>query len=451
MLPRKTIIFVMLCFVFNTALADAAEDQSGEVTGFSCPEKMELKQSFFKSGIIEDYCLDKESGEKQGHYVHYKDSDRKIKLEEGTYNQGRIEGSLTLWYENGNVKARGEMLNSARQGLWKFYNEEGVLISSENYVAGELEGIRTRFYKNGQKKDEVSYAEGKKSGTYTLWYENGKIKTSGEISDNKKQGKWESWGEEGVTEGYSTYKDGILNGESTTFWPDGKEKTRANYVNGNYDGEFVEFYENGEKKTEGSYSEGSKVGKWQYWDENGKLENSREMVKEIARLLKKRKYIEANNAIMQCLNKFPGDRYCSRYTKRVTKYTNKMTVHHIKDAGIYEEGDGYQTWMTLVNKRGRPVKSMGTLTLYLELERDKKLIESYKLETVEVVADEFEVQKVGEYGKERKMLVYKHFIRFDKQYEHFRKLEYNEELYLRFEFKDYLGGTFGERDEFHME
>jgi len=446
---NASLLFIMTFLVLGSSplLADGDSEES-IVAPARCPEGCELKSTTFKDGSVDEFCLNSQTGEKEGLYQRFSNDQ---KLKEGTYHNGKLEGLWSDYYQNGQIKSTGEMLDSLRQGIWHFYDDTGKMLSSENYVNGQLEGMLTHYYKNGQIKDKVVYVEGRKAGTFNSWYKNGKMQSSGEILHDEKQGKWEHWQEDGSSSGYYHYKNNQLNGLSYLFWPDGKEKLKANYLNGNYDGEFIEWFANGQKKAEGNYTKGKKTGKWSYWNEDGKLQNSRAMQKEIYPLVKKKKYKQANFLILQCLEKFPSDRKCLSFKKKISKKLKKTTTHHIKDAGVYEEGDGYQTWFTLVNKRGKAVKGVGQVTFYLELEKDKDLVESHKLETVEVKAEEFELQLVGEYGKQRKLLSFKHFIRFEKEFQRYRKLKYNEELYLRFEFVDYLGQTHGERDEFHMD
>ena len=36
-------------------------------------------------------------------------------------------------------------------------------------------GLKTTYYKNGQKKSEINYKEGKKEGLWTTWDEDGNI------------------------------------------------------------------------------------------------------------------------------------------------------------------------------------------------------------------------------------------------------------------------------------
>ena len=94
-------------------------------------------------------------------------------------------------------------------------------INYENTLI-KRDGLYTNWYKNGQKRDELTYKDGKFDGLYTNWYENG-------------QKRFEL-----------TYNDGIHNG-LLTWW-----------------------YDNGQKSFEGTYKDCELISK-KYWNEDGSV------------------------------------------------------------------------------------------------------------------------------------------------------------------------------------
>ncbi|GIV28339.1 MAG: hypothetical protein KatS3mg027_2153 [Bacteroidia bacterium] len=106
-------------------------------------EGMEIKQKdFFENGSIE---LDEEIDKKEGfiikRIINYSDSKPKVVME-------LIDKKLKLYsykeyYENGNVKEEGnlnyrkDMNDYVKNGVWKFYDEQGNLVKSVNYVNNE--------------------------------------------------------------------------------------------------------------------------------------------------------------------------------------------------------------------------------------------------------------------------------------------------------------------------
>ena len=93
------------------------------------------------------------------------------KKSEGTLKDGELDGLVTEWYENGEK-------------------------SSKTYKDGELDGLVTEWYENGQKKFEGSFKDGEKDGLFTWWYGNGKKEYEGTYKNGKKISVKE-WNEDG--------------------------------------------------------------------------------------------------------------------------------------------------------------------------------------------------------------------------------------------------------------
>ncbi len=106
-------------------------------------EGSEIKQKdYFENGAVE---LDEEIDKKEGfiikRIINYPDSKLKIVMEL-TDKKMRIY-TYKEYYENGNVKEEGnlnfrkDMNDYVKNGVWKFYDEQGNLLKSVNYVNNE--------------------------------------------------------------------------------------------------------------------------------------------------------------------------------------------------------------------------------------------------------------------------------------------------------------------------
>jgi antitoxin component YwqK of YwqJK toxin-antitoxin module len=49
-----------------------------------------------------------------------------------------------------------------------------------------MEGLRTFWHENGQKKSEGEYKDGEREGLWTFWHENGQKEKEGEYKDGEK-------------------------------------------------------------------------------------------------------------------------------------------------------------------------------------------------------------------------------------------------------------------------
>lgn len=94
-------------------------------------------------------------------------------LEIRSFVKGKLNGEASTYYNSGELKRKGNYLDSQYHGIW------------------------TQWYKNGNKEFEIAYSNGKMKGDYTIWYRNGEIKEKGTYEDNYKTGTWTIYNERG--------------------------------------------------------------------------------------------------------------------------------------------------------------------------------------------------------------------------------------------------------------
>ena len=54
-------------------------------------------------------------------------------VREKTYNAGKLDGPINLFWDNGNKRLTGQFKNNSRIGDWKHYNPEGDVILEETF------------------------------------------------------------------------------------------------------------------------------------------------------------------------------------------------------------------------------------------------------------------------------------------------------------------------------
>lgn len=81
----------------------------------------------------------------------------------------------TIFYnQKKNKVSEGKLINKIYVGEWKYYHEDSIqLMTIENYSNGKLDGLRTVFYPSGKIAEEMNYKLGKKDGIYKKYAENG--------------------------------------------------------------------------------------------------------------------------------------------------------------------------------------------------------------------------------------------------------------------------------------
>ena len=165
---------------------------------------------------------------KRKHGLHTRYFDNGQQISEEHYQDGKIDGKWTFWYENGQIQLKGNFKP------YEVLAEDCRAERSSRYVfpaRDSKHGKWTEWYENGQKKLEQHYKCGRFIGTWIYWYENGQKKS------------------------VSNYIDGGLPGR------------RSSIV----DGQFTVWHENGQKRSEGHYKKNRLEDKLTEWDENGQI------------------------------------------------------------------------------------------------------------------------------------------------------------------------------------
>lgn len=132
--------------------------------------------------------------------------------------------AYTVFFDqNKNKISEGRVVNKVYEGQWKYYHKGGkVIMTLENYVNGNLEGLKSVFYPDGKIAEETIYSNGIKSGPY------------------------KKYTQKGIVLEEATYKNNEFHGPAIYKDPDG------NIV------------------AKGLFKEGKKVGIWQFY-QSGKL------------------------------------------------------------------------------------------------------------------------------------------------------------------------------------
>lgn len=185
-------------------------------------------------------------GRKQGNWKAY-DVNGNLKFE-GRFVDGLPVGTFTYYYPDGKIRAVSEMidggkrshtkiyhkntrlmaegnyLNKQKDSTWKYYSDfDGVLLSTEHYENGVLEGKVINYYPSGEVAEEIPYENGLKEGVWKQYF------------------------------------------------TDGKLKLKATYVNDLLEGLMLVYYQNGVPEISGMYENNFKHGMWIHFNERGEV------------------------------------------------------------------------------------------------------------------------------------------------------------------------------------
>jgi antitoxin component YwqK of YwqJK toxin-antitoxin module len=140
--------------------------------------------------------------------------------------------AYTIFYDfNKNKISEGKVINKLYEGLWIYYHKgSNVIMTSENYKNGKLNGTKTVNFKSGKPAEISNYKNGILDGVFI------------------------KYDESGVALEESFYVNGELSGETTYRAPDGLVVAKGKFRNGIKVG-IWQFFENGKLESEDNYDQ----------------------------------------------------------------------------------------------------------------------------------------------------------------------------------------------------
>ncbi|WP_188050206.1 toxin-antitoxin system YwqK family antitoxin [Flavobacterium sp. GP15] len=142
--------------------------------------------------------------------------------------------AYTIFYDQKNNKvSEGKVVNKLFEGEWKYYHlNSNLIMTTENYSKGKLEGVRTVYYISGKVAEEIVYKNNLKNGFYKKYTEKGTLLEE------------------------SNYKNNVYNGIATFRDANGDIASTGKFVNGKKEGMW-QFFEKGKlvKETNMSFAE----------------------------------------------------------------------------------------------------------------------------------------------------------------------------------------------------
>ena len=191
---------------------------------------------------------------------------------------GFKQGVWKYFGENGLLSMEGVYLNGKKNGFFKYYTQEGNFdriekwendILIEDAVETKRLDRKVEYHPNGKIKTEAYFYKGIPDGIRREYSTDGKVINSylfsngvlmgeGIVDDNgKKQGLWKEFYESGALRAKGKYLNSKPVGEWTYYFEDKAVEITGIYTqNGKKDGEWLWFYPNGNLLSKEIYSDG---------------------------------------------------------------------------------------------------------------------------------------------------------------------------------------------------
>lgn len=210
-----------------------------------------------------------------------------------SYDSDKDETNSTYlsWYENGNLKSKGQLINNVEVGFWSYWDDLGrILKTTELSSLGEkkeefeylypdkLESnnlpedipnnfILTKWSDFGYKSLMKKYTNGEIS-KIDEWYINGHKKYEGIYVNGLKDGQWIHYRSDGSIHKNINYHNGAKEGTALTWYLNGNKEAEENYKGGLLHGNLISYRIDGSKKYEASFENGVLQGKVIWWGAN---------------------------------------------------------------------------------------------------------------------------------------------------------------------------------------
>lgn len=143
---------------------------------YACDNR-ELQEEVDDSGIRTEYYVDKSTGLKEGLLRQF--NDKGVLIAEENYVAGELHGERKLYNEQGIVVIREQYKNNEFEGEYRNYHDDGTLKQQGKYINGAMNETWKAYYPNGSLREVVTFVENQENGPFREWYETGKPKASG--------------------------------------------------------------------------------------------------------------------------------------------------------------------------------------------------------------------------------------------------------------------------------
>jgi len=170
-----------------------------------------------------------EHGTEIGTFKYFDDTKAGSLIATREFSENGKVAYTTVFDPKKNIVSEGKTVNRVNEGTWKYYHKESKqLMTEENYVKGQLNGIRKVYFIDGAIAEETTYVNGIKEGPYKVYTEKGVVMEEAIFKSNK-------------YEGPAIYRE-----------PNGAVASKGNYKNGEKKGKW-QFFVNGKFKNEETY------------------------------------------------------------------------------------------------------------------------------------------------------------------------------------------------------
>lgn len=160
------------------------------------------------SSLLMTNCDDKFDGKSGTRTITFPESDKVRQLIE--YKNGKKNGWLIEFYDNGNLKAYQKFKNDEWTDTSYFFHENGKLSSIQFKIDKKKQGCWIRFNKEGGIYSEMCFKDDALNGySHEYTYNTGRMTSKFYFVDGRQEGKQETFHNNGKRRSVAYYKENI--------------------------------------------------------------------------------------------------------------------------------------------------------------------------------------------------------------------------------------------------
>jgi antitoxin component YwqK of YwqJK toxin-antitoxin module len=155
------LIILALFLMFNNLSAQKIIEYDYNLMSISCQEDGILEKFIVCNTPKEKYLF--KTVEYAWFYndgIHYSHNNHSGRLLHGLY---------TSYYQNNNIKSKGEYFYGMKDGTWHTWNDDGTLLSITSWKKGIKDGSSTRYYSNKKIYKELYFKDDKLHGEQKIF------------------------------------------------------------------------------------------------------------------------------------------------------------------------------------------------------------------------------------------------------------------------------------------
>ncbi len=227
----KTILFAIFLLLFGKGLGMRVSAQTKNQT-----DAKGLKQGYWEKTDADTKRLIYKGAFKdnkpQGVFYYYYKGTDSLRSKSDFRQDGKVAYVTMYHLTTGKIQAKGKYINEDKDSVWNFYDEKGVLLSTEVYLNGKKNGVSKVVYANGNLSEIKNYKNNLLEGPFKLYYDDKKVKAEGTYVSDQYDGKCSWYFPNGVYAAQGYYTKGVKNAVWIYKAQDGKITEKEVWQNG---------------------------------------------------------------------------------------------------------------------------------------------------------------------------------------------------------------------------